>query len=174
MMGGGVGGFGPLQYGEAGNRFNFFELRKYLAPPPSGRYQLQAFYHNSVDIANEADTSGLIVSKSDAISVVVDNPAEAIVEQRRRDSRRPLTVLAACTFLTAISAVSTTWASAAPIQSSRKRLRVSLRDILWSAAIVLMAIGMWLDQRHQSNLIVDVRPDAAAEWSIRLADESQL
>jgi len=173
MMGGGVYGFGPLKHGETGDRFNFLELTKYVSPPTSGRYCLQVFYHNWNAIADQRDISGCIVSKSEPILVTVNNPSPPAAEQRRRDSLRPLTVLAACALLTVISVVSTTCVSAVPIQSGWKRFRISLRDFLWSGTIVSLAIGMWLDQRQQSKLIFDVRPDAAAEWSIRVADESQ-
>ena len=51
--GGGVYTFGPLQFGETGHRFNFFDLRKYVAPPPSGKYSLQVLYHDRHSIADD-------------------------------------------------------------------------------------------------------------------------
>src|SRR5262245_6487399 len=167
MMGGGVSSCGPLAFGDTGSRFNFFELRKYVAPPQPGRYTLRVFYHNNVSIADERDTSSLIVFKSEPISVIVHNPSPRSANQRRSDSRRPLTVLAGCAVLAMASVVSRMW------RSDWNLLPISRRDTIWCALIVSLAIGMWLDQRHQSKLIVDVRPDAAAQWSIRLADEAQ-
>ncbi len=167
MMGGGLGTFAPLKHGNTGTRVNFFELPKYVAPPPSGRYQLQAFYHNDIGIASERDISQLIVSKSEPLSVVVHNPTPRSDPQRRSDSRRPLTVLAGCAVLIMVSVISRMR------RSDRKLLPISRRDSIWCVLLVSIAIGMWLDQRRQSKLIFDVRPDAAAEWSIRLADEAK-
>lgn len=161
MMRGGVGTFGPLQHGETGHRINFFELRKYVAPPSSGRYQLEAFYHNDVGIANERDVSGLIVSKSKPIAVIVRNPSPAAKADRRRFDFEAVAILAACAALTAMSVASS--------KSTSDRVRtISRRDLCWSALVAGLAVAMWLDQKHQAAKVMHARPHAAAQWSIHL------
>jgi hypothetical protein len=161
MMGGGVCSVGPLAYGASGSRVNFFDLRQYIAPPASGKYRLQAFYHNRESIAGENDLAGLIVSNSNPVEVIVENPTPALQEKRRSTALQPLAILLSCAALTAISV------------ASRARTRsvwgISRRDLCWSSLIAGLAIGMWLDQRHQESQI-NVRPDAAAEWSIQLVN----
>src|SRR5262249_23633274 len=132
MYSGGLIWEGPLPYGEPGNRSNFFDLRTYIAQPPSGKFQLQAFYHNSVFIADERDVSGLIVAKSAPIAVIVDNPPPHIAERRRWDAREPLTILAAGAFLSVIS-----------MRSSRP-LAMARRDLCWGVLIGVLAAAMWL------------------------------
>jgi hypothetical protein len=169
MAGGGVSTVGPLKFGQTGRRVNLFDLRQYVAPPPSGRYQLQALYHNGIDIADERDVSGLIVSKSEPIAVIVDNPAPPFARQRRGESWAPLAVLAGgmvLTLMAAASRLSSRW-------NVNRAVSVSRRDLWWAAAMMAVALGLWLDHRFQEYRITDLRPDAHAEWSIRLADDGE-
>jgi hypothetical protein len=162
-MGGGLGSIGPFQYGEK-SRWNYaFDLRHYVSPPPSGKYQLQVLYHNSLGIAHERDCSGLIVVKSEPVSVVASNREVRISKKPWIEIPVPLAILAACVVMTLASSVG-------------RFPGIRRRDFCWGVLVLAVALGMWLDDRQRLSLIRrwNQQPDAAADWSIRLADDAKL
>lgn len=167
MMGGGVGGFGPLKYDEAANRFNFFDLRRYLAPPPTGNYQLQAIYHNSVGIASEPDVSGLIVTTSEPVPVVIENRTPAVASPKRVHVGPVLAVFAAGGALFGASWFSRSLARQRGADGRGGNHLSLTRDILWAALVTGVTLMMSVDQYRQTSQMIDLRPDAQADWSIR-------
>ena len=109
----------------------------------------------------------LIVSKSEPIPVIVENPSPPAIPHHRRLWFIPYAILAACTLLTIVSSVfrsSTT--------NTRRRLfGILWREWFWNSLLAAVALLMWLDHRHQISQIFDTSRDDAAKWSIRLADE---
>jgi len=71
-------------------------------------------------------------------------------------------MLLACAALTAISVASR-------IRRSHS-WAIPRRDLCWSILLAILAIAMWLDQRCQASQLLYGHPDAAATWSIRLAN----
>jgi hypothetical protein len=157
LMGGGVSSFGPLQHVKTdhGSRF---DLRRYVAPPRPGKYQLQLLYHNSYRIADEPDLSGLIVMKSQPIAVTVENPA---YEKQWVFGRELVPMLA-------IAAAGVGLAFAGRVRGKR----LSRRDLVWAVLICGVAFSFWLDHCRQLQQIADLQPDAEAKWSIRLTSSN--
>jgi hypothetical protein len=160
FMGGGIASLGPFEFGASDQDGHAFDLRRYVAPTRSGKYQLQLVYHNEVDIASDPDLDGLIVTRSEPIDVVIRVPANG-----RRLSpgfQSLLAVLAASALLTA-----------AIVASNRRRSPptvLALRDMAWLCLLIAVAIGVWLDDRYWTQRIGDLTPDADASWSIGLAE----
>jgi len=151
--GGGVYAVGPLRHSTASDHAYGFDLRTYLAPPTSGHYQLQVFYHNEQCIADEPDLTGLVVAKSDPVAVIVHNPADRLLSSK---ILAPAAVMALAGALLAFSI-------------GRAR-RIGWRDWLWFATLVAISIGFWMDERRQFRALAALLPDQFAEWSIT-ADE---
>ena len=154
VRGGGIFSFGPLSIGESGGQEVRFDLRRYVSPPKSGKYQLQVLYHNSYRIADEPDHTGLIVMKSQPIAVWVDNPAS-----ERRWVFGPELVP-----MLAIAVAGAGLAGAARVRGKR----LARRDLVWAGLITCVVFSFWLDHCHQLQRIADLQPDAEAQWSIRL------
>lgn len=180
MMGGGIGGVGPLEYGKTGDWTNVFDLRRYVAPPRSGKYQLQVFYHNEVSIAGEQDLTGLIVSKSEPIWVTVHNQDEAEARHWPLRPHPALAILAACGLLIASSLIRPASPSRAQTDSNAdaqptasRSLRIARRDLCWGVLIVVVALGFWLDHRRQERRFERSHEDAKAMWTITSADSPQ-
>jgi hypothetical protein len=156
--GGGVFGYRPLDYSQTAKGASV-DLRRYIAAPRSGRYQLQALYHNRVSIADEQDLAGLIVSKSAPIWVAVNN----LDQTERWWTKGPhpaLAILAAGALLTAMAVVR--------IGRSWKIVR---RDLVWAALLAAIALGFWLDTLRQSHQLHRLVPDAHARWTIAPAGQ---
>jgi hypothetical protein len=176
MMGGGLCQVGPLRCGDAEGPFAL-DLRRYVAPPRSGKYQLQVLYHNQRSIASEQDLTGLIVSKSEPIWVTVHNLDEAESRQLGMRPHPALAILAACALLFASSLLR----PASPSQPQREgyadakqtvstRLKISRRDWCWSVLIVAVALGFWIDHQRQEKRIARTYEDAKARWTITHSD----
>jgi hypothetical protein len=157
FIGGGIASIGPFAFGEVDENRHAFDLRRYVAPPRSGNYRLQLFYHNELNLADEPDLTGLIVTKSEPLDVMISVPA-------RNRGLAPgvqslLAILVAAGLLAAITAI------------ANKRL--SIRDIVWTCLIVAVAIGVWQGGRYWDNRIAMLSPDADSSWSISTSDPIQ-
>jgi hypothetical protein len=172
-MGGGISQTRLLYHGDVSTGNYVFDLRKYLAPPRSGKYQLQAIYHNSIPIAGEQEVSGLIVVKSAPIPVIVNNPQNRVTKRPWINIPAPLAVLFACLGLTLTSITSSDVQSCNRIRRLSFSPGISRRDFRWGILIIVIASGMWLSDQRPSTAQTPwrVQADAAAEWSIRLEDE---
>jgi hypothetical protein len=151
-IGGGIASLGPFEFGAVDADGHAFDLRRYVAPARSGKYRLQLFYHNQLNLADEPDMTGLIVMKSKPLDVVISVPA-------RNKGLSPglqtlLAIAAAAALLAGISYV------------ANKKL--SIRDIVWACLLVAVALGVWLDGRYWENQIARLSPDADSSWSIAL------
>jgi len=177
MGGGGLAGVGPLEFCKCGNRTNVFDIRRYVAPPRSGKYQLQVLYHNQIGIASEQDLTGLIVSKSDPIWISVHNLDEAESAQLGMRPHPALAILAACALLFASSLLRLASTSrvqreslADAKQTASTPIKISRRDWCWSALIVAVALAFWLDHQRQERRIERTYEDAKARWTITRSD----
>jgi hypothetical protein len=168
--GGGIGHSCTLKLGESDTGY-WFDLRTYLAPPPSGTYQLQALY-NDEGIAGEPDVSGLIVTKSDPIWVVVENPDGPVAVPLLADVRPFLAALAACgTFAVALITRKALRRAPAGDCSAKANARLRLdiaRDLSWCILILLLAVGWGFDLDWQAARIRELQPDDDARWSISI------
>lgn len=72
MSGGGVYSRSHLAFGERGDRVNVLDMSEYVTPPRPGKYQLQVLYHNQIAIVHREDLSGLIVSKSEPVTLIIE------------------------------------------------------------------------------------------------------
>jgi len=154
VLGGGFMESGPLAFGETSGSFSEFDLRKYFAPPASGKYQLQILRHNQQFIASGAELAGLIVQKSEPIEIAVTNP----------NNPRRLRLPAGFGFLMAML-------GAGGLLTATLRRRgqsVTRRDIAWCSLIVLVALAAYAECQYQTGRIVELLPDAQADWSISL------
>jgi hypothetical protein len=156
FIGGGIASLGPFAFGETDLDGHSFDLRRYVAPSRSGRYRLQLFYHNELNLADEPDMTGLIVTKSDPLDVIITVPARAGLPAGVQSL---LAILAAAGLLAAITAI------------ANKKL--SIRDIVWTCLLVAVAIGVWQGGRYWDNRIAMLSPDADSSWSISLSDPIQ-
>jgi hypothetical protein len=180
MNGGGIGSIGPLAAGEIGSWNYFFDLRTYIAPPPSGKYKLRALYHNSVGIAGERDVSGLVVSTSKPIWVEVTNREAPVAKPAPFKFRPPLAIAAACIVLTLVSMMRPTQRSTCESANGGKGGPVTSlfpgltrRDFCWGLLVVAISLGMWLDDPPNRPVQWGQQPDAAADWSMKLVDGLQ-
>lgn len=167
----------PLIYGAKSSWDYKFDLRSYLAPPASGTYYLQAFFHGRY-IARDRDISGLIAVKSEPISVVVENRDPSNSRRYLGRFPGPLGVLAVCFVLAVSSIVRPRKAGiSAPgqhVSETRSLPGILRRDFCWGILILVFAIAMWLtDGRHESDAGWYQRPDTEAQWAIRLADDAK-
>ena len=152
MIGGGIASLGPFAFGETDPDGHAFDLRRYVAPARSGKYHLQFFYHNERDLASDPDMTGLIVTKSNPLDVIIAVPA-------RHRGLPPgvqslLAILAAIALLAIVTAI-----------ANRK---LSSRDLIWCCLMVAVALGVWLGSRYWANQIAMLTPDADSSWSISL------
>ena len=150
--GGGISSYGPLEYGATADWPYDVDLRRYTAPPRSGKYQLQLFYHNDRSIAGEPDLTGLIVCRSEPLWVEVANPNDPRGLAWPAGLTPLLALAGACGLLLAASA--------------RWRARLSWRDWVWCAAILALGLGYYADCQYHATAIANLLPDAKAEWSI--------
>jgi hypothetical protein len=177
--GGGLMTIGPLKHAEKAQWNYYFDLRYYVAPPRSGKYQLQALYHNGVGIAGERDVSGLIVSKSEPIRVEVTNRDASGIQLAPNRAPLPLAITAACIVLTLVSIVGSAVKSGSEvgktnsIKSNVRRLPgISRRDFWWGVLVLTLSLGMWMDDDGQrmNQMTTSQAADAEADWSIRLSE----
>jgi len=159
--GGGIGTHGPLAPGETGTWRNVLDLRRYVAPPRSGKYRMQVFTHNEVSIASVQNLDGLIVSKSEPISVTVINPHDPATEWLPT-SVRPIAAIFAMGLVM--------WG--ASFYFTRRNPRDNpgalrfVRDTFWFLLVVSVASGYWFDDRRQSAVIAAAQPHSEADWSL--------
>ena len=165
-IGGGVAGIGPLPFGKQGNRLNVFDVRRYVSPPRSGRYQLQLLYHNQIDIASEPDLTGLIVSKSEPIWVTVHNPDDPGSRRWMVSPHPALAILAAGGILIAMSIFRPARSRSQATDQPAVAQQIGRRDLAWMAVIVSIAIAFWFDSLYQASRIHRLIPDADARWTI--------
>jgi hypothetical protein len=156
FIGGGLASLGPFAFGETDPDGHAFDLRRYVAPARSGKYRLQLFYHNELDLAAEPDMTGLIVTKSDPLDVTITVPARN--SWLSPGGQSLLAILAAATLLAGITMI-----------GNRK---LSMRDIIWTCLLVAVAVGVWQGGRYWDHRIAALSPDADSSWSISLADST--
>jgi hypothetical protein len=151
LMGGGWVEGGPIEFGQ--RLPEEFDLRKYVAPPASGRYKLQVFRHNQFFLSrDEDDLTGLIVLKSEPLEITVTNPNQP-------GGWRPP---AGFGFLLALLG-----AGGLLVAATRSRGRAfSQRDLVWVVLIALAAGAAFADCQYLNGCIAKLIPDARAEWSI--------
>lgn len=165
LMAGGVGTSGPLQPGERKGKYHF-DLRNYFAPPSSGVYELQMFYHNDHRIADQMDLTGLIVAKSEPITVIVKNPDENASPSLSFLIPSLVTLLAAG-ILVALLIIRRRQMAVGKPQS------VGSRDLGWCLLLVICCAVWAADQSWQQAKIRELRPDSDATWTIELPTVSK-
>ena len=157
LIGGGIASIGPFEFGATDSDGHAFDLRRYVAPDRSGKYRLQLFYHNELDLAGEPDMTGLIVTKSNPLDVTISVPAKKKLLSPGLQSL--LAILAAAVLLAAVTFV------------ANKKL--SIRDTVWACLLIAVALGVWLDGRYWDHQVARRTPDADSSWSIALRPSSQ-
>lgn len=141
------------------------DLRKYLAPPPTGRYQLHVVFSDSY-IADEDNFDGYTLCRSEPLPVMVENRVQPA---RRSFAVYPVFVLLA---LAAI-AVGVSFIQRLRRQADRPE---PLRRLIDWRAVVALAVGFmlawgWLCNVHDLADEIDrFRPHDEADWSIMLAE----
>lgn len=150
LMAGGNSTLFELEFGQTGTWTNGFDLRKYVAPPRSGKYFLHVLYHNWVLIANEQDLSGLIVFQSEPVAITVTNPTDRW--QLPAGFAFLMVLLCAGGLLLAIA--------------RGRGWRFTRGDLGWCGLIALAAVAAYGDCQYQTWRITPLLPDAQAEWSI--------
>jgi hypothetical protein len=172
-MGGGILTIGPLAAGASGGRQNVFDLRRYVAPPPSGKYWLQAYYHNELSIAGVRDFSGLIVvSKSAPVAVTVLNPRDRNAAWFSGCVRNvgAIFVLAALLLATALAGGRSRTPAMQAVKAPASRWlsfpRSALRDVCWTVLILSVGAAYWMDHSRQTTTIDRLLPDSQAKWML--------
>jgi hypothetical protein len=172
-MGGGLMGTRALRPGESIARNHEFDLRRYVAPPRSGKYWLQAFYHNWQSIAGDRDFTGLIVSKSAPMAVTVTNPVDQNAPWLPAEVR-PIAAIVGLGVLFLFIALASEHSRAkraTASSTSSPRLwwrRGSVRDLCWGVLILAVAVGFWIDCQSQMTTIARMYPDKDAKWTLHL------
>jgi hypothetical protein len=163
FIGGGISSSGPLGPGEKSDT-HVLDIRAYVAPPPTGDYTLQVFYHNRECIAGEQDLSGLIASQSEPIRVHVENPPNIRAQLERWQPL--LAMLVAALTLGGVVLVGRFRRSAAETPPRRR----VLRDVLWCGLVLGVAIAWLIDQRYQSQRLEELKYHPEQHWTIRQLD----
>jgi hypothetical protein len=136
----------------------WLNIHQHVAPPPSGRYRLQLFYHSERCIAGEEDFSGLILLKSEPIEVWVDN-----LDQARFRKRRLGPGFAAVLAIGMVALPSLLWWGRR--KSPWKGL--SRRDCIWCGLVLLLAAVWWLDLTAQAKSFQETQYHPDARWTVR-------
>lgn len=149
LIGGGLGQTLSLPTGAGGKETYILDPRKFVSPPPPGRYSLRV-RHSNQEIANSPDTTDIITWTSDPVDVVVKN----------RIPGRPFSAFAltAALILAGIAAfVSTRLVPAVSFSS---------RDVHLLALAILTGVAWTLDQQVMVRRIEEVRPHTHASWTL--------
>ena len=108
VMGGGIYTEGLLEYGKSWetvlNVGSFVEIRQ------PGTYSLEVLYHNTRTIADEADISGLIVSRSKPVTLVVRPLVIELTAQQRKQAAEWISALDANRRLKIVAGTYGKWA----------------------------------------------------------------
>ena len=83
--GGGIFTEGVLKPGQSWE--TTLEMRHFIESPLPGKYQVQVLYHNTRTIVDMEDISGLIVSKSSPIPMIVQPTVIKLTEEERNAAR---------------------------------------------------------------------------------------
>jgi hypothetical protein len=158
FIGGGIASVGPFAFGETDADGHAFDLRRYVAPDRSGRYQLQFVFHNELDLASEPDLAGLIVTKSQPIDVLIQVPVQ---NKLRPGVQALIAILAAAFALTLITTLSNRWQTG--------KMAIARRDIIWNCVLLAVALGAWQGDRYWQAKIASLQDDSKAKWSLVLA-----
>jgi hypothetical protein len=128
------------------------ELRRYMTPPRTGTYWLQAIYHNELNLAGRGDIEGLVCSRSAPVRVHIHNPDDDF------DGRKyiPLAVAGAVALL-GIGTI---------VAVRRRTARFSWRDLAWTCTIVAVALCWQAEQLYLAGAMRRLRPDEQASWTI--------
>ena len=153
---GGLFSYGPLEYGETAECPYDVDLRCYVGPPRSGKYELQLFYHNDRLIADDADLTGLIACQSQPLWIEVTNPNDPRGLEWPAGLSTFLALAGACGLLL----VATAW----------WRSRLSWRDGVWCGMILIAAAAYYADSQYHATALAELSPDVKAEWSIAPCD----
>jgi hypothetical protein len=167
-MGGGIFSVGPLKPGETERYPAKMDLRDYVAPPRSGKYSLRVVYHNDLCIADETDIAGLIVMRSEPITVFIQNDNDPF-QGVQSGNQMALAIVAACGIMLLVarmSGVRTAPVTAVNALESHPHLRRTLprRDLWWCGMLLLIAAGLWIHYHWQVRAMRG--NDSNARWWI--------
>lgn len=153
---GGIGTTQKIEFGES-TKWNYvMDPRRYVGPPPTGRYQLQLFHSNG-DISDEYDTTGLIVWKSEPVWVDVVNHDEATFDATL--------IRLGVTMLLALGALGIGyWFTPRSAESDSRP--IPWIDMAFCALVVGLSIGWWFDGRHLRDYLARLQPDAEKNWTM--------
>jgi hypothetical protein len=131
------------------------DLRRFLAPPRSGRYQVRMLYHDLHLPASGFKRSGLIYFESEPLTVEVDNPNDPL--RISLEGAIPLTIA-----LVPVGLLVSGW-----IIARRRGNRAFVwRDVAWCVVILAIGIVWFGDQQHLWQQIREALPHEEAGWTI--------
>jgi hypothetical protein len=131
------------------------DLRKFVAPPPSGDYQVRLFYHERYAIAYFKDIDGLVCFQSEPLAIRVHNPDDP--QRLSLEGAIPLAVA-----LLPLGLLVSGW-----IIARRTGNRAILwRDGLWCFVILIVGAAWFIDQQSLWQEIRAAIPHESATWTI--------
>ncbi|QDU26129.1 hypothetical protein ETAA8_12030 [Anatilimnocola aggregata] len=154
-----------LQRGET-EKYHF-DVRKYVAPPATGRYRLQVILGSERDyIEYEPDLTGLIVIRSEPVWVDVVNHGHW---DERYLLAPPLVLLSAASLFVVATTVAGLWRRRLIKTEDLPPAKFAWRDWLgWSLAIILLA-GWLIDVGYLRTQLAE-RDEREAHWTMKLAN----
>jgi hypothetical protein len=136
-----------------------FDLRQFVAPPPSGVYRVQLFYDDLRDIGSQRDLDGLIYFQSAPLTIRVRNPDNP--PRLSLEGAIPLTVA-----ILPVGLLASGWVIAR--RTGNRALVV--RDFLWCLVILSVGIAWFADQQHLWQQIREAIPHENAIWTIEAVE----
>jgi hypothetical protein len=157
-----TGSYPRLQKGQRTKEAYRVDLRKYLAPPPTGRYMLQVAIGDGI-IADEISLDGYVICRSEPIPVRVEN--------RMRPPRRGNSAVYPVFIVLAIAAVMLGFGFFQKLRRQAEKPEPLHRFVDWRgfAALAIAAViacGWFMNIRSLEAEIERIRPDDEADWSI--------
>ena len=154
-----------IAHGEKNAAPFILDLRKYLSPPPTGRYQLHVIFSNHY-IAGADNFDGYTICQSEPLAVIVEN---RVPPPRAYSAVYPVFILLA------LGAVAVCVSFFQRLRGQIEKAEPWQKYVEWRA-IAALAIGCllacgWLyDVRGLSAEIERLRPHDDADWSLTLAE----